>query len=207
MYSNLAQSAEFALGTMAKRSQKTKDIVLGYIKEYQSILKKTSKYQLFATIPQAVKDICLSYYSVIVEREETWSSSVEIYFSDRPRHRDLFMMTLPEHTLCVDCIELQTLASDQDWGNTGFGSFKLVIQRKIDGKDATIKHTLITINHDDHPGFHQYEKTLAFDREEDKKKLDEIQGGDTIIIQCECAPWPGWQLKVKNAKIKITYSV
>merc|ERR1712048_853742 len=115
-------------------------------------------------------------------------------------------MAFPDTILVIHSIELQTLASDQNWGNTGFGSFRLVIHKKQkdgDEKEVVIKYPLITVNHDDHPGFYQYEKKITLDKEEDKKKLGMIEGLDKITIQCECAPWPGWQLKVKNANIKV----
>merc|ERR1712154_388535 len=128
---------------------------------------------------------------------------VALRASDSIKHKNIFEVAISKYLLRVDELEIDCSASDQNWGNTGHDHVYLTIKKGKE-QDKDPKYRLFTINHNEHPGFYTYSVKYSMDGK-DKTILDAINAGNMLIVTAHCAPYPGWQLKMKHAKISIVY--
>eukprot|EP00483_Globobulimina_turgida_P001263 UN01265 len=180
-----------------KRTRTSVALVSGYIRSAEKEL--TNK----AYIHHVSKDIyglCLSYYSIMQHYTNEYSEYIQMRCSDAIRVKNVFEFEFPQFGLKILELEVSALASDQNWGNTGHDYFNLTI-KKLNNDKTTFG--LFNIDHNKYPGFHRYSIKYTYDKDSDKLGL--VEGGDKLIVACHCAPYPGWQLKVKNVEIKVIY--
>eukprot|EP01084_Bolivina_argentea_P255826 430432_1 len=181
-----------------KRAPLSVAVVSGYIRELEKQLKESET--LINQIPIDVYYLCLSYYSMTRHYKNKFNKYIQIRNSDRIKSENIFEFECSKYGLMVTEFEVSALAADQDWGNTGYDYFKLTI-KKTNGTEKSIR--LFSIDHNKHKGFYKYSMKYSQDKHSDTLGL--IEASDKLIVSCHCAPYPGWEIKVKSAQINIVY--
>eukprot|EP01083_Nonionella_stella_P069422 185072_1 len=185
-----------------KKKPEAVALVSGYVRELE-IKWKESDDALTYDVPQDIYDLCLLYYPMIVHYKNEHTEYIRMKNSDPIKTKNIFEFECPQHWIQVLELEINALASDQNWGNTGHDYFDLIITKSNEKKKS---FRLFSINHKKHKGFYRYSAKYVHDTNPlVAGPLQEIESGDKLTVRCHCAPYPGWEIKVKHAEIAMIY--
>ena len=146
-----------------------------------------------------------------MKEEPSFLNNIELYFneyihmkwneSEQKRQKILFEIPNTNNIFKnIKSINVTVNASDQNWGNTHHDYISLNFKPANSNDKNYVLHY---IDHNVYPGFHDYNKILT--PEMDLNLFNLIKQSNMIQIKCHCAPYPGWEMKVKNAKIIVLY--